>query len=518
VASRKGSSEAGRAGMIAALLLLLLLGAGLLYFAPRKMKTAASGGELMTRFMEQDYVCCDLGVARRTPRCEGVLRDVLALSRGAPTSEFTAPAANALARCASAELMALAGDPAVVLLPVPFLAAKLQGQDAGLRKKAVRLLVSDSDLAREVARSVLGGAGPMCWGPGANSGPLSADGKPQCPRAPALVDAVAALFLDEQAPEADRLKAAAMLGELGRAAGPAAPALVRALENRKPSIRAAAARTLAGMDPAGPAVLLALTRLVYREPAPGLRQELIADLARLDAKSGCCFALFVEPDPICEEMLALVAHRQKFLAALSQTPEDCPAALILEIANHPAAIEYPMPFLASALRAPTIAMRRRAAATVALIAGTLHWQSRIDRDTIDALQAALRSGIPDLILEAAEALRQIPDSSPAGGLSEPPEVFLAPLEDEKSDRRAAAAWALGQVGRPALRAVPALRKALDQEDEALADAAYDALNRIAVAADLDRLGYKRDGKYQMRPEVLAALMKLSGSEPAAAAR
>lgn len=246
--SSSSSREAGRAGMIAALLLLVLLGAGLLYFAPRKMKTAASGSDLMNRFMEQDYVCCDLSVARRTPRCEGVLRDVLGLSRGAPTSEFTAPAANALARCASAELMALAGDPVVVRLPVPFLAAKLQGQDAGLKKKAARLLVSDGDLAREVARSVLGGTGPMCWGAGANSGSPSSDGKPQCPHAPVLVNAVAALFLDGQEPEADRLKAAAMLGELGQAASPAVPALVRALDNHKPSIRAAAAKSGLGTE------------------------------------------------------------------------------------------------------------------------------------------------------------------------------------------------------------------------------------------------------------------------------
>jgi len=504
--------------MISALLLLLLFGAVLLYLAPRKMKIAASGGELMTRFMEQDYICCDLSVARSTPRCEGVLRDVAALSRGGPNSQFTGPAANALAHCPSAELMGLAGDPAVVRLPMPFLAAKLQGQDAGLKKKAARLLVSDSTLAREIAQNVLHGTGPMCWGAGANSGPPSTDTKPQCPRAPELVDAVAGLCLDEQEPEADRQKAAAMLSELGRAARSAVPALVRALESRKPSVRAAAARTLAGMDSADLTVFLALTRLAYREPVPGLRQEMIANLARFDAKTACCYALFLEPNPDCAETLAIVAHRQKSLPAFSETSEECPAALILEMARHPSGIAHPMPFLAQALRAPTIATRRRAASTVALIAGTLNWQSRIDRDVVDALQAAFRSGTPELILDAAEALRQIPDSSPAGGSSEPPEMFLAPLGDEKSDRRAAAAWALGQVGRPALRAVPALRKALDQEDEVLADTAFGALNRIAKAAGLGQLGSKMDGKYVMRPEVMAALTKLSEDEPAAAAR
>jgi HEAT repeat protein len=504
--------------MIAALLLLLLFGAGVLYFAPRKMKLAASGTEVMTRFMEQDYVCCDLSVARSTPRCEGVLRDVTALSQGGPNSQFTVAAGNAIAHCPSVELMGLAGDTAVLRLPIPFLAAKLQGKDAALRKKAAVLSVSDSTLAREIAQSVLHGAGPMCWGAGANSGPPSTETKAQCPHGPELVDAVAALFLDDQQPEEDRMKAAAMLSELGESARSTVPALARALENRKSSIRSAAARTLSGMGNAGPEVLLALTRVAYREPAPGLRQEMIANLARFDAKTACCYALFLAPNQECAETLAIVAHRQRSLAALSQAPEECPAALVLEIAENPAAIAQPMPYLAQGLRAPAIATRRRAASTVALIAGTLHWQSHIDRDVVDALQEAFRSGIPELTLDAAEALRQIPDSSLAGGFSAPPETFLAPLEDEKSERRAAAAWALGQVGRSALRAVPALRKALDQEDESIADTAYFALNRIAVAAGLERLGYKTNGKYVMRPQVLAALMKLSGGEPAAVSR
>ena len=63
-----------------------------------------------------------------------------------------------------------------------------------------------------------------------------------------------------------------------------------------------------------------------------------------------------------------------------------------------------------------------------------------------------------------------------------------------------------------------MRAALDQPDEALADTAYGSLKRIAVASGLERLGYKTNGKYVLKPEALAALTKLSGGEPAAVTR
>lgn len=513
---RKGSSgpfgsAAGRAGMIVALALLMLVGASLLFFFPRQAQQASSRRELMTRFMEQDYNCCDLSVARRNPRCEEILRGIGELARGGPRSEFTVPAGNALARCPAAELMGFAGDPAALRQPIPFLAVKIQAQDPAVARRAARLLVSDSTLAREIALGVAHGAGPLCWGATpAPASPSDAAAKPQCPHAPELVDAVARLFVDEKEPEADRQKAAAMLDLLGETAAPAVPALARALESRAPAIRSLAASTLAGMGHSAAAALPALTRLAHREPAPGLRQEILAGLARIDAEAGCCYALFRQPDPLCQETLAAIVRRR--------TMSDCPAAQILEIAGTAQAIAHPMPHLATALRAPEIGTRREAAITVALIAGTLHWHSHIDRDVVSALQDAFRSGTPELALDAADALRQIPDSFSAEGSSAEPETFLATLQDETSDRRAAAAWALGQVGRPALGAVPALRKALDGSDEVLADSAYAALNRIAVAAGLGQLGYKTNGKYVMRPEGIAALMKLSGGQPAAVTR
>ena len=118
----------------------------------------------------------------------------------------------------------------------------------------------------------------------------------------------------------------------------------------------------------------------------------------------------------------------------------------------------------------------------------------------------------------AEALRQTGESSLEGGLAADPAFFLVALEDEASDRRAAAAWALGQVTPPATSAAPALRAALDGSDGALADSAYDALNRIAVASGFERLGIKRDGKYELRPEVMEALLATSRNPAAAVPR
>lgn len=507
--------------MILALLLLLLFGAGVLFFAPRSMKLAASRTELMTGFMERDYVCCDLSAARQGERCQEVLRAVGELAAGDKRSEIARAAANSLANCPAAELMGFAGDPAVVRQPIGFLASKIQGQDLAAAQKAARLLVSDSTVARESAASIKHGVGPLCFGLGKTASARPEAGKPDCPRAPRLFDALSAIVADEKETETDRQKAAAMLADIGESGTSAVPALVRALDSRTISIRASAVAGLAAMGKAASSALPALKRRAHEEPAPGLRQDILAALGRVDTEAGCCFSLFRQPDPFCEETLTGAVHRVRqlrVLAPLAAASEDCPAALVLEIAGTPASIGHPMPQLEQALRAPEIAMRRRAAVTVALIAGTLQWQSRIDRNVVDALQGAFRSGIPELELDAAEALRQITDASPGEGSSSGPEAFLTVLEDLKSDRRAAAAWALGEVGRRAASAVPALRKALDGQDEVVADAAYAALNRIAIKSGLERLGYKRDGKYELKPEVFGALMKLAGGEPAALSR
>src|SRR5262249_29466659 len=165
-----------------------------------------------------------------------------------------------------------------------------------------------------------------------------------------------------------------------------------------------------------------------------------------------------------------------------------------------------------------IATRRRAASAVALVAGTLRGRSRVDKNAIAALEEAFRSGSSELSLDAAEALRQLPDAAPGGGPAAFTAVFQAALGNEQSDRRAAAAWALGQVGLPAIGAVPSLREALDGPDEVLGDASYFALNRLAAASGLDRLGNKRDGRYELKPEVMAKLLEMSGREKAAVAR
>ncbi len=304
--------------MIVALLLLLLFGGVALFLVPRQSKLASDRRELMTRFMEQDYTCCDLSVARREPRCEEILRGIGELARGGAHSEFTVPAGNALARCPSAELMGFAGDPAALRQPIPFLSVKLQARNPAVARRAERLLVSDNTLAREIAQGVQHGTGPVCWGATAAPAPPSdAAAKPQCPHAPELVDAVAALFVDEKEPEADRQKAAATLDLLGEAAAPAAPALAGALESPKPAIRSLAASTLAGIGHSAVAELPALKRLARREPVPGLRQEMLASFARIDAEAGCCYALFHEPDPLCAETLAAIVRRRRLRAARS---------------------------------------------------------------------------------------------------------------------------------------------------------------------------------------------------------
>jgi len=498
-----------------ALLLLLGLGALLLVVIPRKSQAASQGRDRMTSFMEEDYTCCDLSVARSQPRCEGVLRDVAGMARGGPRSEFTVAAGNALARCASAELIDFAGDPAAVRDPIAFLASKLRSRDAAAAQKAARLLLSDSALSREVARDVVSGTGPFCGEP--RNAPAT---EPRCPGAPDLVAALDALLLDEKEPEEPRERAGALLAALGGDASAAVPALTRALDSPSPAVRRSSSATLAGMGLSAIGALPAMTRRAHREPVPGLREALLEDIGRLDPVAGCCYALFRPPDPMCDESLGAIARHDRTEAPDSDLPlsEVCPAALVLELAGNPAAIDHPMPFFDRALRAPDVRTRRRAALSVALIAGTLHGHARVGHSTVEALHEALRSGIPPLVLDAAEALRQTGDSSLEGGLAADPAFFLATLEEKTSDRRAAAAWVLGQVTPPATSAAPALRAALDGSDGALADSAYDALNRIAVGAGFERLGIKRDGRYELKPEVLEALLAASRNPAAAVPR
>ena len=501
------------AGAIGAVLLLLLIGAALLVIVPRQSTVASAQREAMTRFLEQDYTCCDLSAARQGSRCEEVLRVVGKLSHGSPGSELARAASNALARCPAAELIAMSGDPAVVRLPVPFLASKIQGADAAAARKAARLLASDSTLVREAARDIKAGKGALCLGPGRGSLPAA---QAACPQAPALVAAVSAVLLDEREAEADRQKAAGLLTELGSLAAPAVPALSRALESRSTAARAGATAALGEIGTAAVAAVPALRRLAHREPVPGLRDRMLDAIARIEPRTGCCYWLFREPELACAVAFEDIGRRPGGTG--TQATADCPAALVIEISRNQRAPVHAMTYLGQALRAPDIATRRQAATALGLLAGSLRWRGRIDREAIEFLRAAFRSGLDGLALDAAEALRQIGDSFEPEEPAAAPEPFLVALENPESDRRAAAAWALGCAGRRGAVAVPALRRALDGPDEVLADAAYAALNRIAVASGLERLGIKRDGKYELNPEVMAALVNLSRGEPGSAAR
>jgi hypothetical protein len=202
--------------MIAALLLLLVLGAVLLVLVPRQSKLALQRGDVMTRFMERDYVCCDLAKARSTRLCEETLGEVARFARGEGGPRLAAAAGSALARCPAADLLAFAGDPQALRQPVPFLALKLQAADGGAARRAVRLLVSDPTLVYEVAQGVLHGRGPICWGATPNPESPLGSGPPSCPGAPKLEAEARALLADEKEEPSDRQNAAALLDELGR--------------------------------------------------------------------------------------------------------------------------------------------------------------------------------------------------------------------------------------------------------------------------------------------------------------
>ena len=196
------------------MILLFVLGAVALVLVPRQSKVALERGDVMTRFMERDYVCCDLSTARSARRCEETLDQVARFARGEGGPRLAAAAVNALTRCPAADLLAFAGDVEALRQPVPFLALKLRAADTAAARRALRLLVSDPTLVHEVAQGVKHGRGPICWGGQLEPG-ATADARPSCPGAPKLIGEATALLRDGKEEQTDRQNAAALLDDLG---------------------------------------------------------------------------------------------------------------------------------------------------------------------------------------------------------------------------------------------------------------------------------------------------------------
>jgi HEAT repeat protein len=94
-----------------------------------------------------------------------------------------------------------------------------------------------------------------------------------------------------------------------------------------------------------------------------------------------------------------------------------------------------------------------------------------DRRALEPLLAALRGKDQWMRSEIAYAL---------GSLADPRamEPLVACLTDKDINLRAAAAWALGEIGPPAAAAVPALEKALADQEETVRKSAAEALKKI----------------------------------------
>ena len=197
--------------------------------------------------------------------------------------------------------------------------------------------------------------------------------------------------LDEREAEAHKEKAAGLLTELGPVAAPAAPALALALESRSTttSVRSGATAALGEIGPAAGAALPVLRRAAHREPVPGFRDRMLDAIVASILGPGAAIGSFGS-----RSSSAPWPSRTSASARAAPGPRPPPTARRRSSSRSPETRGLPPRHAVPrpGLRAPDVATCRQAATALGLVAGSLRWRGRIDRETAASLRAAFRSG------------------------------------------------------------------------------------------------------------------------------
>jgi HEAT repeat protein len=253
----------------------------------------------------------------------------------------------------------------------------------------------------------------------------------------------------------ERRRAAEVLGWMAEAAEGSSPALAQALSDDNEAVRCAAASSLA-MVPDGGRALPSLIRLISGDVSKVVRDAALRAVRKLapDAESSRTVVLALTetlnngvPDERTQAMEALFELSDVGLP---------PAAVLVELLDDPR--------LDSGAR--RLLYEHRRGALPHLIGALTHPRPAV-RQAAAGLLAQLRS-----YSEVSEAV---------------PELICA--LQAKDDLRLRAAEALGAIGRGAREAIPALRAACEDGDEALSNAAREALKRIESKAERLPSGY-----------------------------
>lgn len=268
--------------------------------------------------------------------------------------------------------------------------------------------------------------------------------------------------------------AAVALGPLGESAGEAVPALIAALRDHDPAVVAASARSLLQIDPDAGRIL----REAMREERPEVRCAAAGALALLDPTDARAHAMLASLATHAEAEIREMAVRA--IGTIGSDAAQAVHALARALADVDGRVRV----------AAAEALGRLGPAARPAVRLLLEAMARSEWDLWEGARASLLaigpSAAPDLI-DALSSWDPKVRQWAAWGIerlgADSPEVVRAAtraLGSRLCGGRAEIAAVLGRIGQPAREAAPILNSLLEDSDEALREAAREALHRLGA--------------------------------------
>jgi HEAT repeat protein len=295
----------------------------------------------------------------------------------------------------------------------------------------------------------------------AAAGALAHIGVDAAPAVPLLTKALESRDLN------DRCYAASALGAIGPQASQAVPGLIELMNDQCGEVRNCAAMALGEIGVAPRAAIDGLAGLL-KDPEKRIRISAAMALGELapasEPAAGALSAVLADHDP------QLVAAAARALARLGIKASPAVPALLSELDSWaPIALE---PFFAHRLGS-------RVPVSFVTLPDAMHAITAVV-EALGAIGPDANQAVPTLTKMLAEGENQ---AEPASGSAETggDKDIDALFNDWQVGLRHRIIWALGRIADP--RAVPALRKTLDDENAYIRQAAAEALKKIKAAQE-----------------------------------